>query len=76
MPAIGALDLVVAALVLFKPLRIVLAWAVFWALLTAIIRPIAGLSFLEFVERGANWTAPLALLWLRGLPKNRAEWLN
>jgi hypothetical protein len=69
MPLIGMLDIVVAFTVLFYPIRIVLMWAVFWAFLTALTRPIAGLGLIEFVERAANWILPLSLLMLQGFPK-------
>jgi hypothetical protein len=61
---IGGLDLVVAALVLFKPYKYVVLWAVIWAFSTALIRPISGESIWAFIERGANWGAPLALFFL------------
>ena len=67
MRAISGLDLVVAMLVLFKPIRLVLLCAVLWAFATALVRPFAGLPVLVFVERDANWAAPLALLCVRGL---------
>ncbi len=64
MPYIGYLDIIVAVSVLIKPLRIILIWAIFWAFLTAIMRPIAGGSILDFIERAGNWATPLALLLL------------
>lgn len=70
LPWIGGLDIVVAVLALFYPIRIVLIWAVLWAFATALSRPIAGDPIWDFVERSANWAAPLALLALQGFPKN------
>ena len=64
MPYIGILDIIIAISVLIKPLRVILIWAVFWAFLTALMRPITGGSLLDFIERSGNWTAPLALLLL------------
>lgn len=64
MPFIGYLDILIAISVLIKPLRPILIWAVFWAFLTALMRPIAGGSILDFIERAGNWAAPLALLFL------------
>jgi len=64
MPYIGYLDILVAISVLVKPLRPVLIWATFWAFLTAVMRPIAGGSLLDFIERAGNWATPLALLFL------------
>ena len=65
MPAIGALDMILAFWVLFKPNKYALLWMVFWAFATALIRPLSGGAFLDFVERSANWAAPLALFYLR-----------
>lgn len=69
LPFIGATDITVAFLALLWPVRIVLIWATIWAFATAISRPIAGEPFWDFVERSANWAAPLALLALQGFPK-------
>jgi hypothetical protein len=69
MPMIGALDVVLATWVLFKPNKYVLLWMVFWAFVTALIRPLSGGSILGFIERAANWAAPLALFYLRRLQK-------
>ena len=44
--------------------------------LTALARPIAGDPIWDFVERTANWATPLALLYLRGLPKNLKEFFT
>lgn len=62
LPIIGMLDILVAISVLIKPLRPILMWAVFWAFLTALMRPIAGGSIIDFVERAGNWATPMALL--------------
>ena len=64
MPYIGYLDVLIAISVLVKPLRPILIWAIFWAFLTALMRPIAGGSIIDFIERAGNWTTPLALLLL------------
>jgi len=61
---IGALDLVVAVVVLIRPVRPILLWAAFWGFWTALVRPIVGESILDFIERSANWAAPLALYYL------------
>ena len=59
--AIGLLDLLVAAIILIRPVKIVLLWAVFWGFWTALVRPIVGEPVWDFIERWANWGAPLAL---------------
>ena len=65
MPLIGSVDIIVALWVLIKPNKYVVLWAVFWAMATAIIRPLSGEPFLTFVERAANWAVPLALYFYR-----------
>ncbi|HXK35053.1 MAG TPA: hypothetical protein VJ103_00920 [Candidatus Paceibacterota bacterium] len=62
--AIGIADLLVALIVLIRPISWVLLWAAFWGFFTALIRPIVGESFWDFVERFANAGAPLALYFL------------
>src|SRR3989344_3623364 len=71
---VGLLDILVAIIVLARPINVVLLWATFWGFWTALMRPIAGDSIFEFVERFANWGAPLALLLLRRQQEKR--WLR
>ena len=73
MKAIGVSDMLVAFLAIVRPLRIVLIFAVLWGFATAIARPVAGDPIWDFVERWPNWTLPLALLSIRGFPKNWKE---
>ena len=76
LPLIGTMDIIVALIALFYPIRIVLAWAGVWGLWTALLRPIAGDPIWDFVERWANWAAPLALLALQGWPKRAKDWFK
>jgi hypothetical protein len=74
---IGIFDIVVALIVLIKPINAFLLWAVLWGFWTALLRPIMGIGWWDFVERFANWGAPLALLLLRsGWPKNAKQWFS
>lgn len=73
---IGLADIVLAMLVLIKPIRAALLWMTFWGFWTALVRPIVGEPVWDFVERSANWGAPLALLLLYGWPKTLKEWLG
>ncbi|MBI3335657.1 MAG: hypothetical protein HY001_04120 [Candidatus Portnoybacteria bacterium] len=73
---VGIMDLAVALIVLVKPIRIVLLWAALWGFWTALVRPIVGEPVWDFVERWANWGAPLALLLLVGWPKTFKEWFK
>lgn len=70
MPLIGTLDVAVGLSVLVFPLQWVLLWAATWGFITALIRPIGGDPIWDFVERSANWAAPLALFFLR---KNKVQ---
>ncbi|MFA6095667.1 MAG: hypothetical protein WC767_02380 [Candidatus Paceibacterota bacterium] len=74
---VGILDLVLALIVLVKPVRIAVLWMAFWGLWTALIRwPIGPDPIWDFFERWANWGAPLALLLLLGWPKSVREWFR
>lgn len=61
---IGLGDVLVALIVLIRPVRPVLLWAAFWGFWTALVRPLVGQSILDFIERFANWAAPLALYYI------------
>lgn len=58
---IGIVDVLLALVVLFRPVRPALLWMAAWGFWTALLRPIVGQSWMDFVERWANWAAPLAL---------------
>jgi len=66
---VGLMDVIVAIIVLVKPLKPILLWAAFWGFWTALVRPLVahpvfgGTSTLDFIERFANWAAPLALFY-------------
>ena len=76
MLTIGATDILLAVLVLVKPVRAALLWMAFWGLWTALLRPLAGEPIWDFIERWANWGAPLALLLAYGWPKNLKDWFG
>ncbi|MCR4328726.1 MAG: hypothetical protein NUV53_04440 [Patescibacteria group bacterium] len=71
---LGIIDIGLAILILIKPIRAALLWMVFWGFWTALLRPIVGMPIWDFVERWANWGAPLALLLLIGRPRSFREW--
>lgn len=73
---IGLADLLVALIVLVRPIRLVVLWAAVWGFWTALIRPIVGEPVWDFIERWANWGAPLALLLMLGWPKQWRDWLK
>ena len=67
MPLIGVMDILVALATLFVPTRCVWAYAVFWCIFTAFLRPLTGQGFAELFERGGNYGPPLALAVYCGL---------
>jgi hypothetical protein len=77
MPVIGTVDITLGLVVgLVFPLRIVLLYMAMWGFLTASLRPLAGESIWEFIERVPNWAIPLAFLCVRGFARSRREWLS
>ena len=73
---IGAADVLTAILALIFPFRLLLVWASVWAFLTALARPISGDPIWDFVERFANIGVPLALLYIRELPRKARDWFR
>jgi len=69
MPIIGVLDLLISIMVMFRPIKAILIWAIFWTFLTALMRPLSGTDIWPFIERFSFWAAPMALLVLNGLPR-------
>jgi len=74
---VGIVDVLLALLVLIKPIRVLVLWMVFWGLFTALLRwPIGPDPLWDLLERSANWGAPLALLLTLGWPKTIKEWFK
>ena len=74
---VGTIDLLLALLVLIRPIRIAVLWMAIWGLFTAMLRwPLGPDPVWDFVERWANWGAPLALLLMLGWPRSFREWLR
>lgn len=64
MPVLGSFDILLGVIILIFPIRAIPAWLVIWGIITAMLRPLSGEPFAEFIERAANFGAPLALLML------------
>lgn len=62
--AVGVMDIILALIVLFKPIKPLLLWMAFWGLWTAFLRILVDKPVWDFIERFANWAAPLALYFL------------
>jgi hypothetical protein len=72
MPFVGCVDIAVGVLALIAPTRAGFAWAALWALWTAALRPLAGESIWELLERAGNYGVPIAILAWAGFPRSRA----
>jgi hypothetical protein len=67
MPLVGSVDIAAGILVLVSPRRAGLLYMAIWGLWTALLRPLAGESVFETLERAGNYGVPLALLIMYGL---------
>ncbi len=78
MPLIGIFDIALAILVLWQPRRIALMIMFFWALWTAMLRPISGTPGLwEFIERAGNYAPPFIMLIMAGtFAMKYKDWFN
>src|SRR5687768_9440486 len=76
MPMVGAVDVLAGMAVLFAPRGLPLIYMVVWASWTALLRPLAGESVFEALERAGNYGVPLALLFLSGFPRTVADLLR
>jgi uncharacterized membrane protein YphA (DoxX/SURF4 family) len=74
MPAIGVVDILLGLSVLFRPTKAALVYMTLWATWTALLRPLAGQGFSEFLERGGNYGVPLALLVIGLVAFPRGHW--
>lgn len=73
MPWVGAMDIAIGFLAFLWPCRALFLWGGFWAVWTALLRPLAGQGWPEFFERAGNYGVPIALLVLVGL---RGGWFT
>ncbi len=76
MPVIGAMDVLAGMALLFGPTRLPVMYMAIWALWTALLRPLAGESVFETLERAGNYGVPLAFLLLNGIPKSWRDTLE
>jgi len=76
MPIVGTVDITLGILGFVSPRRWALVWCAFWGLMTACLRPLAGETFWEVLDRAGNYGGPLCFLLLAGFPRTAREWLE
>jgi hypothetical protein len=59
MPLLRSFDLLMGLGMLAYPIRAIPLWLVIWGIFTALLRPLSGEPFAEFIERAGNFGAPL-----------------
>ena len=74
MPVIGVVDILLGVSMLVRPTKAALAYMTFWAVWTALLRPLSGQGFAEFLERAGNYGVPLALLLIGLVSFPRGGW--
>lgn len=67
MPLVGLMDITMGLLALLWPCRALFLWAAVWATWTALLRPLSGEPFWEFLERAGNYGVPIAILVFVGM---------
>ena len=67
MPWIGRWDIAFGLASLLWPCRAFFTFALLWATWTALLRPMAGEGWWEFIERAGNYGVPIALMAMAGL---------
>ncbi len=75
MPLVGGTDIALGLLALIYPVRGALLYMAAWGLLTALLRPMAGESSWEAVERAGNFGAAAAL-YLLAAGNGRRPWFR
>jgi hypothetical protein len=76
MPIVGGFDILCGIMMLAYPMRAIPAWLVIWGAVTALLRPLSGEPFAEFIERAGNYGAPLAFLIFSDVEKNSKGWFT
>jgi hypothetical protein len=73
----GGFEMLLGLLALIWPIRALLLFMFVWKIGSELVwYPVTGLPAWEFVERWSNYTAPLALLVVRGWPRTLRDWFT
>lgn len=75
MPVVGTVDILVGVSMLLRPTKAVMLYMTVWGAGTALLRPMTGDYFSEFLERAGNYGVPLALLLMTQWPRSLREWI-
>jgi hypothetical protein len=75
MPFVGAFDVTMALVLLFYPFRTLILYMAAWGVWTAVLRPLAGESSWEAVERAGNFGV-LGALFLMGQGRGLRSWFR
>jgi hypothetical protein len=76
MPVVGSIDITLGLLALVAPTRAGLLYMALWGLFTASLRPLAGESGWEFLERSYNFGLPFLMLWVHGVGTTARSWVT
>jgi hypothetical protein len=76
MPAVGSIDITLGFLALLAPMRAGLLYMGCWGLFTAVLRPLAGESGWEFLERSYNFGLPFLMLWVHRVGTTARSWFT
>jgi hypothetical protein len=68
MPVVGSIDITLGLLALVAPTRAGLLYMALWGLFTASLRPLAGESGWEFLERSYNFGLPFLMMRINAFP--------
>jgi hypothetical protein len=75
LPVVGAFDVTMALVLLFYPFRALILYMAAWGAWTAVLRPLAGESSWEAVERAGNFGV-LGALFLMGQGTGLRSWFH
>jgi hypothetical protein len=76
MPVVGSVDIALGTLALLAPTRAGLLYMGCWGLFTALLRPLAGQGWWEFLERSYNFGVPFLMLWVHGVGTRGTSWFS
>ena len=76
MPVVGSVDIALGTLALVAPTRAGLLYMGCWGLFTALLRPLAGEGWWEFLERSYNFGVPLLMLYVHSIGPSSRPWFS